>query len=71
MNQDNHEISWKAVCDSDTQFDDIFVYAVKTTGIFCKPSCRSRQPLRKNVSFFATADLAIKSGYRACLRCKP
>lgn len=55
----------------DRTLDGQFVGAVKTTGIYCKPSCPARRPLRQNVEFFWTADEAIAAGYRACLRCKP
>jgi AraC family transcriptional regulator, regulatory protein of adaptative response / methylated-DNA-[protein]-cysteine methyltransferase len=51
--------------------DGEFVGAVKTTGIYCKPSCPARRPLRENVEFFATASEAQAAGYRACLRCRP
>lgn len=48
-----------------------FVYAVTTTGVFCRPGCASRRPLRANVRFFATVDAAWAAGFRACQRCKP
>jgi AraC family transcriptional regulator of adaptative response/methylated-DNA-[protein]-cysteine methyltransferase len=48
-----------------------FVYAVTTTGVFCRPSCSSRKPLRGNVRFFATPEGAREAGFRPCLRCKP
>ncbi len=55
----------------DRRVDGTFVYAVSSTGIYCKPSCASRRPRRDRVVFFdATAD-AVRAGYRACLRCKP
>lgn len=49
----------------------LFVYAVRTTGVFCRPGCASRRPLRKNVIFFDDAWSAITAGYRACKRCRP
>src|SRR5699024_3561905 len=55
----------------DATYDGIFFYAVKTTGIFCRPSCKSKVPNRKNVSFFSNADKAKKAGYRPCKRCRP
>ena len=55
----------------DRSLDGQFVGAVKTTGIYCKPSCPARRPLRENVEFFWTAAEAIAAGYRACMRCKP
>ena len=51
--------------------DGLFFYAVKTTKIFCRPSCPSRRPERKNVSFYPTAEMARAAGFRACLRCEP
>jgi AraC family transcriptional regulator, regulatory protein of adaptative response / methylated-DNA-[protein]-cysteine methyltransferase len=55
----------------DRSLDGHFVGAVKTTGIYCKPSCPARRPLRQNVEFFANAELAVAAGYRECLRCRP
>ena len=48
-----------------------FFYAVTTTGVFCRPDCRSRRPLRSNVRFFASTDAAGAAGFRPCMRCKP
>jgi O-6-methylguanine DNA methyltransferase len=56
---------------SDPASDGRFVAAVRTTGIFCRPSCRVRKPLPKNVEYFADAATARAAGYRACLRCQP
>jgi AraC family transcriptional regulator of adaptative response/methylated-DNA-[protein]-cysteine methyltransferase len=55
----------------DLAADSLFVYAVRTTGIFCRPSCPSRRPRRESVEFFATSELARAAGYRACKRCRP
>jgi AraC family transcriptional regulator of adaptative response/methylated-DNA-[protein]-cysteine methyltransferase len=55
----------------DAAGDGVFVYAVETTGVFCRPSCASRRPARQNVRFFADADAAMAAGYRACRRCHP
>ena len=49
----------------------LFLYAVTTTGVFCRPTCSSRRPLRTNVRFFASAEAARAAGFRACMRCKP
>ena len=49
----------------------MFVYAVRSTGIYCRPSCASRKPKRENVTFFKRPELAEKAGYRACKRCRP
>ena len=56
---------------SDPAWDGRFVVAVRTTGIFCRPSCRVRKPLRANVDFLADAGAARAAGYRPCLRCQP
>lgn len=62
---------WQAVLEHDERFDGTFVYAVRTTGIFCRPSCKSRPPKRRNVEFFHSSDEARRAGYRACKRCRP
>jgi AraC family transcriptional regulator of adaptative response/methylated-DNA-[protein]-cysteine methyltransferase len=62
---------WKVVLDRNAKASGAFVYAVKTTGIYCRPSCPSRAPKRGNVVFFDTADEAEAQGFRACLRCRP
>jgi AraC family transcriptional regulator of adaptative response/methylated-DNA-[protein]-cysteine methyltransferase len=51
--------------------DGVFVYAVSSTGIYCRPGCSSRRPLRRNVEYFATPSDAVSAGYRACRRCRP
>ncbi|MGH2380537.1 MAG: methylated-DNA--[protein]-cysteine S-methyltransferase [Candidatus Limnocylindria bacterium] len=56
---------------SDATWDGRFVAAVRTTGVFCRPSCRVGKPLRKNVEFLPDAATARAAGYRACLRCHP
>ncbi len=63
--------AWQQVLARDASADGQFVYAVKSTGVYCKPSCASRRPERKNVSFFPTPALAEAAGFRACLRCEP
>ncbi len=65
------ERKWDAVLRRDRDFDGKFVFGVFTTGVYCRPSCPSRRPLRKNVEFFTSTDDARKAGLRACLRCKP
>jgi AraC family transcriptional regulator of adaptative response/methylated-DNA-[protein]-cysteine methyltransferase len=65
------EIFWKAVKTNDARFDGTFYLGVKTTGIYCRPSCRARTPKRENVAFFPTIQLAEEFGLRACFRCKP
>jgi AraC family transcriptional regulator of adaptative response/methylated-DNA-[protein]-cysteine methyltransferase len=63
--------AWQQVLARDASADGQFVYAVKSTGIYCRPSCPSRRPERKNVSFFPTNALAEAAGFRPCLRCEP
>ncbi|AOR64050.1 bifunctional DNA-binding transcriptional regulator/O6-methylguanine-DNA methyltransferase Ada [Pectobacterium wasabiae] len=61
---------WQAVVTRNKAADGCFIYAVKTTGIYCAPSCASRQPRRENVVFFTTADEASAAGFRPCKRCR-
>src|SRR5829696_6957415 len=56
---------------SDTGYNGVFYVAVRTTGIFCLPSCAARKPYPKNVEFFATTEEALFAGYRPCKRCRP
>jgi AraC family transcriptional regulator, regulatory protein of adaptative response / methylated-DNA-[protein]-cysteine methyltransferase len=62
---------WQQVLARDARQDGRFVFAVRTTGVFCRPSCPSRRPRRDSVEFFADPREAERAGYRACLRCKP
>jgi len=62
---------WQAVLARDSTMDSAFVYAVRSTGIYCRPSCPSRRPRREQVAFFRQPRIAEKAGFRACLRCKP
>jgi AraC family transcriptional regulator of adaptative response/methylated-DNA-[protein]-cysteine methyltransferase len=62
---------WNAVVARDARADGAFVYAVSSTGIFCKPSCASRRPRRDRVVFFESPEAATRAGYRACRRCRP
>jgi AraC family transcriptional regulator, regulatory protein of adaptative response / DNA-3-methyladenine glycosylase II len=62
---------YRAVAGRDARFDGWFFTAVRTTGIYCRPSCPARTPLARNVSFFTTAAAAQGAGYRACRRCRP
>ena len=62
---------WQQVLERDARADGMFVYAVKSTKIYCKPSCASRRPNRKNVTFFPGPAAAEAAGYRPCLRCEP
>jgi AraC family transcriptional regulator, regulatory protein of adaptative response / methylated-DNA-[protein]-cysteine methyltransferase len=65
------ESQWKQVLSRDARQDGRFVFAVRTTGVYCRPSCPSRRPRRDSVEFFASPQAAERAGYRACLRCKP
>jgi len=67
----NENDRWQAVRARDARQDGRFVFAVSSTGVYCRPSCPSRRPRRENVSFFLRPDEAEKAGYRACLRCRP
>jgi AraC family transcriptional regulator, regulatory protein of adaptative response / methylated-DNA-[protein]-cysteine methyltransferase len=62
---------WQAVLDRDASLDGAFVFAVSSTGVFCRPSCPARRPRRQNVRFFDQPLQAEQAGYRACLRCRP
>ena len=65
------ESRWESVLARDPQADGEFVYAVRTTGVYCRPSCPSRRPRRESVTFFAGPDAAEVAGFRECRRCHP
>jgi AraC family transcriptional regulator of adaptative response/methylated-DNA-[protein]-cysteine methyltransferase len=67
----NQERCWAEVLERDASRDGAFFFGVVTTGVYCKPSCPARRPLRKNVRFFETGAAAEAQGLRACLRCRP
>ncbi len=67
----NQAAYWNAVQARDASHDGDFVFAVSSTGVYCKPSCPARRPKRQNVKFFRKPDEAEKAGFRACLRCRP
>jgi AraC family transcriptional regulator of adaptative response/methylated-DNA-[protein]-cysteine methyltransferase len=67
----NDDEMWEAVKDCDASCDGKFFYGVKTTGIFCRPSCKSKLPKKDNVVFFRTREEAEKAGFRPCKRCRP
>jgi AraC family transcriptional regulator of adaptative response/methylated-DNA-[protein]-cysteine methyltransferase len=69
MLNENH--LWTAVCSRDSNWDGVFVYAVPSTRIYCRPTCPSRRPKRAGVRFFASAPDAESAGFRACRRCRP
>lgn len=62
---------WQALTQCRSEYDGVFFYGVRTTGIFCRPSCKSREPKRENVEFFDSAQDAVSSGFRPCKRCRP
>src|SRR6266571_114371 len=65
------ETMYRALVKRDASFEGIFYVGVRTTGIFCRPTCSAKKPARENVDFFARANEALESGYRPCLRCHP
>lgn len=65
------EARWRAVSQRDQAADGTFYYAVRSTGVYCRPNCPSRRPKRENVSFFEQMEDASAAGYRPCLRCTP
>ncbi len=67
----NNEIFWQAMTNNDARFDGVFYIGVRTTGIYCKPTCRARLPKRENIEFVKTWQEAETKGFRACLRCRP
>jgi AraC family transcriptional regulator of adaptative response / DNA-3-methyladenine glycosylase II len=67
----DHETCYRAVSSRDPRFDGWFVTAVRTTGIYCRPSCPATTPKRRNVDFFPTSAAAQLAGFRACRRCRP
>nr|WP_298136008.1 bifunctional DNA-binding transcriptional regulator/O6-methylguanine-DNA methyltransferase Ada [uncultured Pseudomonas sp.] len=65
------DLCWQAVCDRNGAYDGQFVFAVRSTGIYCRPSCPARRPLQDNVSFHPTVAAAEQAGFRPCRRCSP
>ena len=63
--------AYEAVVARDNRYDGTLFFAVKTTGVYCRPSCPARRPRRENVRFFDTPEQARAAGFRACLRCRP
>ena len=68
---DDFDTCYRAIASRDSRFDGRFVTAVRTTGIYCRPSCPAQTPKRENVTFFARPAAAAAAGYRACKRCRP
>ena len=71
LEQNTQSLYWQAVLARDASQDGRFVFAVSSTGVYCRPSCPARRPRRENVTFFRKPDEAENAGYRACLRCRP
>jgi AraC family transcriptional regulator, regulatory protein of adaptative response / methylated-DNA-[protein]-cysteine methyltransferase len=67
----SNDIMYQAIIEKDTKFEGVFFTAVKTTGIFCRPSCTARKPKKENVEFFFSSKEAMKKGYRPCKTCRP
>ncbi|HLI30622.1 MAG TPA: bifunctional DNA-binding transcriptional regulator/O6-methylguanine-DNA methyltransferase Ada [Terriglobia bacterium] len=67
----DHSAWWRAVEERDHKFDGAFVYAVFSTGVYCRPSCPARRPTRDRVVFFRSSEIAQDSGFRPCRRCHP
>src|SRR3954465_6424147 len=67
----NNEQCWASVTARDAAADGEFVYAVRTSGVYCRPACPSRLPLRSNVAFFESHAAAEAAGFRPCKRCRP
>ncbi len=66
-----NDTMYRALVDRDSTFEGIFFVGVRTTGIFCRPTCSAKKPARQNVEFFPTPNEALLGGYRPCLRCRP
>lgn len=71
MSSLTEDVLWSAVTERDATLDGRFVFAVRTTGVYCRPSCPARRPLRRNVEFFTRPADAAAAGYRPCRRCEP
>jgi len=67
----SNETAYKALMNKDPQYEGLFFAGIKTTGIFCRPTCRARKPKKENVEFFPTAKDALAEGYRPCKICRP
>ncbi|MBE0585948.1 MAG: bifunctional transcriptional activator/DNA repair enzyme protein Ada, partial [Desulfofustis sp.] len=67
----DNESRWQALLHRDHAAERSFVYAVQTTGVYCRPGCPSRLPRREHVEFFTDSGAAERAGYRPCRRCRP
>ncbi len=71
MSTKDQALFWRAVMSRDSGLDGAFVYAVRSTGVYCRPSCPSRRPRRRQVVFFLLPEAAERAGFRPCRRCQP
>jgi AraC family transcriptional regulator, regulatory protein of adaptative response / methylated-DNA-[protein]-cysteine methyltransferase len=71
MQSGDGENYWQAVLARDAQFESAFVYAVRSTGIYCRPTCAARRPSRNQVAFYSSPEAAEQAGFRPCRRCRP
>ncbi|WP_349408469.1 bifunctional transcriptional activator/DNA repair enzyme AdaA [Pseudalkalibacillus sp. SCS-8] len=71
MNEDVFQSVYETMMERDTRFDGIYYVGIRSTGIVCRPSCRSRLPKRENVSLYTSVEEALQAGFRPCKRCKP
>ncbi|UCC75201.1 MAG: methylated-DNA--[protein]-cysteine S-methyltransferase [Gemmatimonadota bacterium] len=62
---------YRALCDRDAAYDGVFFAAIRTTGVFCRPTCTARKPREENVEYYPSARDALLAGYRPCMRCRP
>jgi methylphosphotriester-DNA--protein-cysteine methyltransferase len=69
--QDVDQVRWDALAKRDPDADGTFVYSVRTTGVYCRPSCPARPARRENVAFHLTCEEAEQAGFRPCKRCRP
>ncbi len=67
----DHAAQLQAIFENDLSADGQFVYGVKTTGVYCRPSCKSRAPKQINITLFPVSEAAEQAGYRACRKCHP
>src|SRR2546421_8910099 len=65
------DMMYRALINRDSSFEGIFFVGVRTTGIFCRPTCSAKKPARQNVDFFSTPSEALHGGYRPRFRCRP
>lgn len=71
LTSENIETYYKALLDKNTEYEGIFYVGVKTTGVFCRPTCPARKPKLENCEFFTTAQQALLASFRPCKRCQP